>query len=222
MKTKNLAFLGLLGAAGISSMAFAPSAEAVVLNLGFNNATFVGGGGLSGSFSFNTSNLTYSNISITSTSSDIGNVATSGFSNPFTYSSSNSSILSQSGTSLVLRSPNSGNPARRLTLIFQTSLATLANVGDSTSLVIYDAEADPVTGSREAFFPSVGQSTTAGISGGTVVVTPVPFESDAFPVVASGVLLGAGFWLKRKRDMAKVQLPVSLPQPPEMVASAAE
>jgi hypothetical protein len=45
--------------------------------------------------------------------------------------------------------------------------------------------------------------TPQGISSGTIVTnslaaTPVPWETDALPVIGSTILFGAGLWAKRK------------------------
>ncbi|WLT37472.1 hypothetical protein NON20_16735 [Synechocystis sp. B12] len=194
MKTKNLAFLGLLGTAGISSMAFAPSAEAVVVTYSLTPGNFTQltnpAGSLSGSFDFDTVGGTFANINIVTTA------ATNFASRTYTqllFGNANTAIF------------NTGTSGEDLSMSFGPPL---------TSAYLSNPSSFGATESQGGFSRSANDIQAIG--------TPVPFESDAFPVVASGVLLGAGFWLKRKRDMAKVQLPVSLPQPPEMVASAAE
>ncbi|QHU99111.1 hypothetical protein [Synechocystis sp. CACIAM 05] len=208
MKTKNLAFLGLLGAAGVSSMAFAPSAEAVIMqfvipttNFDFTGAPPGTSGNVSGSFRYDTVTGQFSSINIVTS-------AASSASPLFNFSSRTYDQLSTLGGDQVGASfRTAASNLQRLSMSFGPPL-------DETPFPSGNIWSFGASESQGSFSRSTNNIQAVG--------TPVPFESDAFPVVASGVLLGAGFWLKRKRDMAKVQLPVSLPQPPEMVASAAE
>ncbi len=44
------------------------------------------------------------------------------------------------------------------------------------------------------------QTNSLGVSN----ATPVPLESDALPIVVSGLFMAGGVWFKRKRNQAKV------------------
>ncbi|MBE9174853.1 hypothetical protein IQ225_05225, partial [Synechocystis salina LEGE 06155] len=198
MKTKNLAFLGLLGAAGISSLAFAPSAEAVLPLFSYSVAgvfnTEETGTSFSGGFTYDSSTGMYDGISITTLS---GTNASDDVFSAITYTSYNPSLSNASRLVLV-------NADNVFNLLFRSAPTGGTSVNlNTTSAFVRGSEL------QGGGFPSRNiNASLSGVSG-----TPVPFNSNEFPLVASGVLLAGGFWLKRKRGQAKIQLPVAEPQP---------
>jgi len=183
-----------LGLATTASLLAPNSAEAV--NLKFNvNGTYAAGGAITGSFFYDGTN--YSNWNLTSTSTTLA-PATAPLANPFTYTTTNAEIntvIPSSGTKFYISSPDStAFPYRDLVFVFNNSLNTLLNVGDSTTLVANNR--NPLAASYEQY-GSNGQTLAAVIAGGTVTVAAVPERLTILGTFVAGVI---GVGMKRKKQ----------------------
>ena len=81
---------------------------------------------------------------------------------------------------------------------FENQGITSASLNASTPVFFVDPSNELVGGT---------QGTQArGITGGLAVVTPVPIETDALPILGAVAFMGAGFWFKRRQAQAKANL----------------
>lgn len=197
---KNLSLIAALtvGATGLS-LAFAPSAHAILYNLGgvvFDGTDSAGNinGNITGSFNYVAGTNTYQNINIqvTGTGGDpnIGRYDA-------LFSGSNFTVSSNSNASLlVLNIGNIGLPNntnfRRLRMTFLTPLTSgLFESVDVNGQFL-------LRGTGTAFSSNQVSISNAG------TVKSVPLDANSIPVVVSGLFLAGGIFLKKKRDQAKV------------------
>jgi hypothetical protein len=90
--------------------------------------------------------------------------------------------------------------------------------GDATSLTMSITNSSPNNSTFSLLFSLTGPAPfvlsgseqandlfdVRNVSSGFATPQAVPLETDAIPVVVSGLLFAGGFWLKRKRNQAKV------------------
>jgi hypothetical protein len=190
----------------LTTFGFASSANAIILTLELDNASFTDGGNISGSFRYDTDSNTYLN------DYNIFAGGSTTITNDYTYAPSTSDIPGDTGiftalsdTELSINGTSAFNGTdsdRDILFTFENSLNTLTSVNDTTNIVIGSS------GERAA--QGAFNNQTRSVSGGLLRVTgiegssqPVPFE------VESGIgfaLLGLGAaWKLRKKAKAKVE-----------------
>jgi hypothetical protein len=202
MNFQKIAVLTGLSVAGVLASGAFSSAHAISLNytLSGGSGIFSDGGSLSGSFTYDsdlTGNAAYSNVNLS-----VSGGTQFGSSN-LTYSTltptgSSSTVLRVTRTGLP--NPPYPNPTRVLQLAFANSLPTTLN-GTTTLLLPSDDSYSDFSFERAS-----GGGTTAnrGVTGViTITATSVPFETDALPIVGATIAFGAGAVAKRKIAQAK-------------------
>lgn len=200
-----LALTGLVGSSG-----FSPAQAVQLYTYTFSGGTLSDGGTLAGSFTFDLSAPTLF------TSYTTWNITTSNV-NPFpsfTYTNSNSEAIADI-TGLGSTNANEtvsfnvtglpGSDQRTLTLAFGTRPTPPTNTPATfTALSTSDGTIMRSFGNQwnrpsQEFLATGGQSFNRGLTSTiTATATPVPFESNALPVVGASVLFGAGVWAKSK------------------------
>jgi hypothetical protein len=197
MNLQKIALLtGLSVASVLGSGALSP-AHAIVTNYEITGGTFSTGGTLTGSFKYDGSSYTDWSISVTQSPS-------TPLLSAFTYSAANGSTLSNfspSGFTLDYSDNKLTLPQyfeRKLTVSFDQPLPL--SIGQSTNLT--KSNRFFTTGSTEAGYTDEGQN-ARGINGG--IVTAVPWETDALPLVGATIAFGAGAFAKRKIAQGKIK-----------------
>jgi hypothetical protein len=178
---------GLSVACVLGSGALSP-AHAILTRYNVTNTTFSNGGTLSGSFQSDGS--VYQDINLNVTAGTTPGVFTD-----FTYTSANSTVSDITSSGFRLDN-TSGTLSRFLALQFDTSLPL--SIGSSTTLSI--SPSPFVTATNEIGFDATATS-LRGVTGG--IVTAVPWETDALPLVGATIAFGAGAVAKRKIAQAK-------------------
>ena len=197
MNLQKIALLtGLSVASVLGSGALSP-AHAIVTNYVISGGTFSTGGTLTGTFKYDGSTYTDWSISATGASS-------TPLLSAFTYSAANGSTLSSfspSGFTLDYSDNKLTLPQyfeRTLTVSFDQPLPL--SIGQSTNLT--KSNRSYTTGSRESGYTNQGTN-ARGINGG--IVTAVPWETDALPLVGATIAFGAGVFVKRKIAQGKIK-----------------
>ncbi|MBJ7901507.1 MAG: hypothetical protein GC158_16675 [Cyanobacteria bacterium RI_101] len=175
--------------ASLSSLALAPSAEAIPVNWALNGVTFTDGASATGGFTYDADTNTYSNVSISVT----GPIYASNLPNPRTFSTSNV-VVSGSGASALSLGNNFGSIINGEQQVLFNFLSSLSNSGGSVSINTASSIYGIVNGS------------TSPVSAGSLQGTPVPLESDALPIVGAAAFMAGGLWFKRRRAQAKANL----------------
>ncbi|AFZ43072.1 hypothetical protein PCC7418_0857 [Halothece sp. PCC 7418] len=202
---------GATVATAFSTLGFANSAEAIILTLDFSGANFTDNGNLTGTFDYDTTTETYSNFNITAASGATVN-------NSFTYTTANSTspgdnfgFNSNSDTQFTIDAVDSfvasPDTDRDIRFVFDQTLNTLSNVGDSRSLVTSG------NASQEQVEQGAGNFQIRSITGGVVTVTDVedpndpqavPFEAETS--IALALLGGWGAWKRWKSRRANANV----------------
>jgi len=191
MNLQKIALLtGLTVASVLGSGALSP-AHAIVTNYVISNGTFSTGGTLTGFFKYDGSNYTDWSINVSPASS-------TPLLSSFTYSAANGSTLSSFSPSGFTLDYELGTSGRTLAVSFSKALPL--SIGESTYLT--KSNRFFTTGSRELGYTDAG-SNSRGISGG--IVTAVPWETDALPLVGATMVFGAGVFVKRKIAQGKIK-----------------
>ena len=192
MNLQKIALLtGLSVASVLGSGALSPAHAIVTTNYEISGGTFSDGGTLGGYFKYDGSTYTDWSFSVTQGSG-------TSLLSAFTYSAAQGSTLSNfSSSGFTL---DYTNPAFQRTLVVAFDQALPLSIGQSTAIT----KSDPpfFAGTREFAF-NTGSSNSRGISGG--IVTAVPWETDALPLVGATIAFGAGVFVKRKIAQGKIK-----------------
>jgi len=193
MNLQKIALLtGLSVASVLGSGALSP-AHAIVTNYEITGGTFSNGGTLRGYFKYDGSTYTDWSFSVTEANS-------TSLLSAFTYSAAQGSTLSDFSPSGFTLDYKLANPQFQRTLVVSFDKALPLSIGQSTNIT--KSTAPFFTGTREFAF-NTGASNSRGISGG--IVTAVPWETDALPLVGATIAFGAGAFAKRKIAQGKIK-----------------
>lgn len=191
MNLQKIALLTGLSVASILGSGALSPAHAIVTNYEISGGTFSTGGTLTGTFKYDGSTYTDWSISVTGS-------ASTPLLTDFTYSAANGSTLSNSNTSGFTLNYQLADLQRTLVVAFDQALPL--SIGQSTTIT---RSTPPfLAGTRELGF-NAEASNSRGISGG--IVTAVPWETDALPLVGATIAFGAGAFAKRKIAQAKIK-----------------
>lgn len=178
---------GLSVASVLGSGALSP-AHAILYSI--TNGVFANGGTLTGTFKYDGSVYQDINLNVTAAS-------TTGLLTDFTYTSANSNVSNITSSGFQVRN-SSETLSRVLALQFNTPLPL--SIGSSTTLSI--SPSPFITPSNEMGFSSAATN-LRGLTGG--IVTAVPWETDALPLVGATIAFGAGVFAKRKIAQGKIK-----------------
>lgn len=204
-----LALTGIVG-----SSAFSPAQAVNLYTYTFSGGELSDGGTLSGSFTYDLANPNLLS-SYTTWNIEVSNV------NPFpafTYTNLNSQAVAdmtglgsakadETVSFNVTGLPN--DDQRTLTLSFGTRPEPPINNPTYTALssspnTVMRSFGNQWSRPSQEFFATGGQSLNRGLTSTiTATATPVPFESNALPVIASSVLFGVGVWAKKSQSKSK-------------------
>ena len=153
----------------------APEAHAIVVNYALSSGNFTSLGSPAGSLS---GSFQFDTVTNAFSNINITTTAASSFASR-TYTTF---VFGNSGTAIF----STGDPDEQIGLSF-TDLAL-------------DYLSNPSTFGATESQDGVGTRTTNDIQ---ATGTPVPLETDALPVLVSGLLVGTGIWWKRRKSDAK-------------------
>lgn len=193
MNLQKIALLtGLSVASVLGSGALSP-AHAIVTNYEITGGTFSNGGTLSGYFKYDGSTYTDWSFSVTEANNTF-------LLSAFTYSAAQGSTLSDFSPSGFTLDYKLANPQFQRTLVVSFDEALPLSIGQSTNIT--KSNTPFLTGTREFAF-NTEATNSRGISGG--IVTAVPWETDALPLVGATIAFGAGAFAKRKIAQGKIK-----------------
>lgn len=191
MNLQKIALLTGLSVASILGSGALSPAHAIVTNYEISGGTFSNGGTLTGTFKYDGSTYTDWSFSVTQANS-------TSLLSAFTYSAAQGSTLSNSNTSGFTLDYKLADFQRTLVVAFDQALPL--SIGQSTTIT--KSTSPFFAGTRESAF-NAEASNSRGISGG--IVTAVPWETDALPLVGATIAFGAGAFAKRKIAQAKIK-----------------
>ncbi|MBE9217743.1 hypothetical protein [Dolichospermum flos-aquae] len=193
MNLQKIALLTGLSVASIFGSGALSPAHAIVTNYEITGGTFSNGGTLRGYFKYDGSTYTDWSFSVTQASS-------TSLLSAFTYSAAQGSTLSNFSPSGFTLDYKLANPEFERTLVVAFDQALPLSIGQSTTIT----KSTPpfFAGTREFAF-NTGATNARGISGG--IVTAVPWETDALPLVGATMVFGAGVFAKRKIAQGKIK-----------------
>ncbi len=188
---------GLSVASVLASGIFAP-AHAILTNYTISNGGLSDGGTLSGSFAYDPSTNIYSafNLSVTPSASNSQQTA-------FTYTLSNSTLQAGSSNTffnLQVNTPTAPLLFREVELTFNTALNSISG---ATTNITPGVGLNNFQPSRERTFDGSAVQSRGVLNGAFVTAAPVPFETDALPIVGATIAFGAAAFTKRKIAQAK-------------------
>lgn len=217
MNLQKIALLtGLTVASVLGSGALSP-AHAIVTKYVISNGSLTDGGTLSGSFNYDPVTSLYSAFDLLVSASSQNSQQSA-----INYTTSNS-ILSASYSYISAGNPftvppSAGfelslNPAtlsglgvlnRRISLNFAAPLTSVA--GAITNIIPGDVNNIPNFAPSGEFSNSAFISQQRGVqSGAFITAQPVPWETDALPLVGATMVFGAGVFVKRKIAQGKIK-----------------
>lgn len=190
MNLQKIAVLTGLSLASVLGSGALSTAYAIVTNYKITDGTFSNGGTLTGYFKYDGSNYTNWYFTVTRASS-------TSLLSDFTYRAANGSTLSNFSSSGLTLDYQLADFERTLVVSFDKALPL--SIGQSTTIT---KSIRPFNaGTRESAFNNEA-SNSRGISGG--IVTAVPWETDALPLMGATIAFGAGAFAKRKIAQAKI------------------
>ncbi|MBD2143397.1 hypothetical protein H6F39_19090 [Anabaena sp. FACHB-1250] len=193
MNLQKIALLTGLSVASIFGSGALSPAHAIVTNYEISGGTFSNGGTLRGYFKYDGSTYTDWSFSVTQASS-------TSLLSAFTYSAAQGSTLSNFSPSGFTLDYKLANPEFERTLVVAFDQALPLSIGQSTTIT---KSTPPFSAGTREFAFNTGASNSRGISGG--IVTAVPWETDALPLVGATMVFGAGVFAKRKIAQGKIK-----------------